>query len=161
MIELTDELLQYREWARNFWNIYLLHRVRSEGYDLIDQFKILSSHVLDILLSKCNYISVDRTPSIDSPNYIRIHAICSDVIGTPILINRVKDCKHGYWDHSLTRIINGLENLQFIDLYDFDLQSFRDMKFYLVFIREYKNDPNIAGHWALIEPQYVRAELVK
>ena len=73
----------------------------------------------------------------------------------PILITREKNNSFGYWDYPLKSIKPSDAEMRFVDFFDFDKLTYKDLKYYQVRIIASKEIPDLIDRNTLIEPQYV------
>ena len=85
--------------------------------------------------------------------------VVSQTDTTPILINRLDDRQHGYWDCPINQI-DRTAVLQFVYFFDFDRSKPKDNQYAMVWIESFPGHEIVSGRYALIEHQYVSYEYV-
>ena len=73
----------------------------------------------------------------------------------PIMINRVPEVDHGYWDHEIVAVEPDEFDLTFIGYFDWDDEGVIDHKYIMCRITGAKSQASVVGHTALVESQYV------
>ena len=142
MKDVTSHLLLYRECIRHLWNTYFVQAANDRGWDVVDDFKSISSLTFDMLVS--DEIGVDVCHGRGTTNNAHIQ-IVPEVEGVPILINKPRAEGSGYWDDPVNRIGPNDAKLLFVDFFDWDKAGLRDLQFWLVDIADFTTQPHLNG----------------
>jgi len=149
MRDISSILLKYRECARTIWNSYLL---KEEGgsFDDVDEFQQVSQKLFDVLVLR----KLQLTLPIEEIGRNPIQAIKLVVTasaGIPVMINRDIGKRGGYWDAPINRLEPSKAEVVFVDFFDWDVLTYRDLQYYLVFIQSFEEQSELVGRYALIE----------
>lgn len=152
-------LLRYREAARHVWNCFL------RPPDIVAAGPLLSEEADDDweetrqVLFRAIVLRNTGSPAhaqarlrwLTPIDFLRVELR----VDVPAMISRIKG-QGSYWDHPLGRLSPG-DDLRFIDFYDFDESGYRDFLYCQVEIRGSPQHPEVVGHLAMIEAQYLGA----
>jgi hypothetical protein len=124
---------------------------RTKNWELVESFKNIKEDMFrSIVLQSC----VDEIPDDFSLGLSsRLLKVLLNEKGTPVMINRVKGEKHGYWDHPIT-MLSAKSDLLFVDLFDWNPYGFLDMSLVMAEISNSENYPDIVGHSLIVELMY-------
>ena len=162
MKDVTRAINLYRECARNLWNLYLHETISSRNeWDLSDEFDDICTLLFSSLVlvpNKC--ASYKKSHSYDkNPQPLScLRVVPSSEGGVPIQINR-EITRSAYWDFPLSIVKPVDVDLRLIDLFDFDLLGFRDLRFCQVRIIGSPTYPEIIGRDALLGSNDVKIML--
>jgi hypothetical protein len=162
-MDATPLLLSYREAARHLWNCFLREPDTFAAGpfpsdDTLDDWEELRQVLFRaIVLRKTGNAAhaEARLRWLTSIDFLRVEPR----VDVPAMISRIKD-QGSYWDHPLGRLSPG-DDLRFIDFYDFDESGYRDLQYCQVEIRNSPQHPEVIGHLALIEVQYINVAVVE
>jgi hypothetical protein len=161
-IDITEHLHRCREAARNLWNSFL-RPSSSEGrkdpqtfdWDRVESFDQIRAILFrEMVLKPIGQQTFARLNSHAAYPFISLIPTASPI---PIMVNRAPEAWSGYWDDPVNRIGSTGTQLLFVDYFDWDKTAFRDFQYYLAHVARFEQHPHLAGRYALIEAQYVRA----
>lgn len=147
MIDITQQLLAYREVVRHIWNSCLASRAHTasaqEAYERVCE-ELFGVLVLDSISSNEN-VNLLNNVGFQS---IRVVPLIPE--GVPILVNR-ESPSGPYWDAPLTAVSPSSAELTFIGFFDWDSYGQIDLQYFRVRILSSTGNPQTIGHEALIE----------
>jgi hypothetical protein len=155
-MDVTPLLLRYREAARHLWNSSLrepddaAEALPVEG--VLDDWEEVRQALFRALVLRSTGSAAHaeaRLQWLTSFDFLRVRLSME----TPALISRITG-QGIFWDHPL-RTLGPDDDLRFIDFFDFDEAGYRDFLYVQVEIRNSPSHPELAGHAALVEVQYV------
>jgi hypothetical protein len=157
MKNVTLHVLRYREAARHLWNVYLREDGAFGGDALpdgavLDDWESLRNNLFfALVLRRTDAQSRPVNLSERRPiSFLRVVPTSPEV---PAMVSRTKPAKT-YWDNPIQRL-GPTDDLRFIDFFDFDQSGFLDFTYCHVAISSSEHHPDLKGHEALIEVQYV------
>ena len=160
-MDVTPLMLRYREAARHLWNCFLrapdtLAAGSLPGDATLDDWEELRELLFRAIVLRHTgnpAHAAARLQWLTSIDFLRVHLS----VETPAMVSRMTG-QGMYWDHPL-RTLAPDDDLRFIDFFDFDESGYRDLLYCQVEIRNSPRHPELAGHAALIEAQYVSVVL--
>ncbi|BDG01589.1 hypothetical protein [Anaeromyxobacter oryzae] len=155
--DVTQLLLRYREAARHLWNCFLREpetfaAATLAGDDARDDWEELKQVLFRAIVLR-NTGSADHAAArlrwLTPIDFLHVTLR----VEVPAMVSRKKD-QGSYWDHPVDRL-DPDDDLRFIDFYDFDESRHRDFQYCQAEIRNSQQHPEVIGHIALVEVQYV------
>jgi len=155
-MELDPLINRFRLASRELYNNHFMPAPPKEfdAWDWRDEYCNVESALFRALvvnpspLSDAEY----RTPN-------RQISVLGRTNKTPIMINRMDDRSHGYWDCPIDQITQEAV-LHFVSFFDFDGEKPKDNQYALVWIESVPKHEVVSGRYALIEHQYVSYKYV-
>jgi hypothetical protein len=144
---VTNHFDQYKEATRGVWNTYILCDGRAD-WDDHEVYQEIDRLLFETTVLK--KIGFDRCRKFHGKFKVRSKG-GHDCL--PVIVNR--DGDGGYWDHPVTALINDDYDIDFIEFFDWDQLAHRDNRYVMARIITSSKHPEINGHKALIETQYV------
>lgn len=158
MKNVTLAILKYREAARHLWNTYLRSAESFGGgplpsHDTWHDWEDLRNLLFRALVVR----GLDRPPQGEVRLSQRAPLPFLKVVPTspqvPAMVSRHSPAD-GYWDHPVERLWPE-DDLRFMDYFDFDDSGFLDFLYVRVAIMASARAPDLVGHDALVQVQYV------
>jgi hypothetical protein len=149
---MTPDLLirRYCECARSVWNTYLLDESTDEfTVKRFDEIRRLLFHVLVLAPLERDD---DRTSEEEPLTFLQVVAGAGPLI---VFVERPSDDGTRYWEAAPKELDFSDAELQFVDLFDWDPQSFRDMALVLVWMSRGPRGADLDRKYALFERQSV------
>lgn len=151
-MDVTEQLLAYRETARHLWNTSLRQIATMDDvnpWDVRDRFE----DSCDTLF--LDHVVVEKRWRSGEPLPIRVVAPKG---GLEMHVNREKGERSGDWGFPCECVgRRGLE-LAFVDFFDFDVLGWRDFEYAEVLIRGCTDEQDLEGRFALVRPGLVSFE---
>lgn len=149
MRDITDQMLRYREASRMLWNLFFFPVYASAELETECDFFDAQRALFHGLVLR--HIGYEQAAPVEQ--LISILPISTPI---PAIISNPRDNdKTHYWDHEINQINNNTE-MGFIEFFDFrDLDSIIDHRYVRCKIHKCEIYPELIGHEALVEVQYV------
>jgi len=152
-MRITNEFDKYKEASRNIWNLYFFKDGNAtwEDQEIFSELEELLFE--EIVLIK---LGINRENMINGKFKLLAKNNHNCI---PVMINRTGD--GGYWDHPVDALIEDEHDIEFIEYFDFDQLAIKDNRYVIAKIISSRKHPEINGHKAMIESQYVDVFYIK
>lgn len=152
MKQVTEYFEKYREASRHLRNVYYFPQ-GDAAWDVLEDFD-----ELNLLLFK-HLVCAPLNIEYKKYNWFKEPATCFTLkpLGTrlPIMINRMPNTNHGYWDHEIKSVKPSDLNLKFMSYFDWNPQGVMDSRYIMCHVSSASESTQIVGHVALVESHYV------
>ena len=153
-MNVTSSFNRYKESIRNLWNTYFYNN-GTAGWDDHEFFEDIDK----LLFEKLIITDILEIKEVKYDLALKLFRLKGTDNGLPIMINRTGD--GGAWDHPITALIHDEYEIQYESYFDWDQLGIKDCRYIMSKILYSKMHPEIIGHKALIESQYVDILFVK
>jgi hypothetical protein len=144
----VDQLIQrYCECARSTWNNYL--RTSEPDDAVVERFDEVRALLFRaIVLDAIGMGDAERDREDQTWPFLRVNAGAEL---TPILVNTPSSDGNQYWESAEKGTDLSDAGILFVDLFDWDPQSFRDMALVMALVVASPKHPDLAGRSILVE----------
>ena len=151
-MNVTNSFNRYREAIRHLWNTYF----HNDGTATWNDHEIFQE-IDELLFGQMVLTSIAETKCLDFASVSAMFRLKGTSDGLPVIVNRTGD--GGHWDHPVNSLVHDEYEIQFESYFDWDELGIKDCRYITSKILHSKNHPEIIGHRALIESQYVEIHL--
>ena len=152
MNKVTEYFEKFREASRHLRNVYYAP-VESDAWDKLDDFEELNLLLFKHLVCAPLNIKYDEFDWFCVP--VSVFKLKAGGTRLPIMINRIPESDHGYWDHAIDMVDPDDLELSFIGYFDWDQEGTIDHRYIMCRISGANQSKSVIGHTALVESHYV------
>lgn len=154
-VDVTREMLNYREAARHLWAAHFLPVMDPKRlHCAVHQFADVCSMLYIWLVAQPRHLQVGCWREFE-PTPWNLRVIIEHDRVVPIQVSRNKG-EHTYWDYPLEKVSGAGLEFEFQGFLDWDEIDHRDFEYAKLRITRFDGNEALVDHLALIKPMYCR-----